>query len=245
MNYRDVLEFWRRKKISNSADLEFTINGKIIALAYHSTKIENDLVTYNDTRSIFEHDSVSNFTGDLRTIYEIRNSKDAFNGLLESFDQKLPLDRDLILRFHFQLTKDTYDKTRLDYGESPGSFKKRDYIVGRDEVGALPEDVEIEIGELLDELIDVRDSQILKAAAYFHCKFENIHPFADGNGRTGRLAMNYFLILHDYPPTIIFEQDRNEYFSALEEWDSYQEILAMINFLENQTLKTWQKNLSR
>ncbi|MCR4722837.1 MAG: Fic family protein [Eubacteriales bacterium] len=42
----------------------------------------------------------------------------------------------------------------------------------------------------------------LTAAAYFHAKYENIHPFADGNGHTGLLVMNYMLLLNDYPPII-------------------------------------------
>ena len=62
--------------------------------------------------------------------------------------------------------------------------------------------------ELLDELKDIPAEKALTAAAYFHAKFENIHPFADGNGRTGRLAMNYFLVCHDHPPVIIHEEDR-------------------------------------
>lgn len=43
---------------------------------------------------------------------------------------------------------------------------------------------------------DIPDEKALTAVAYFHAEFENIHPFADGNGRVGLLAMNYFLVLH-------------------------------------------------
>ena len=93
------------------------INGKIISLAYHSAKIENNAVTFNDTREIFEHDSVIQYTGDLRTLFEIRNSKDAFAELLRAFEQKAPLDKSLILRFPRQLTKNTYDQIRS--GERP------------------------------------------------------------------------------------------------------------------------------
>ena len=116
-------------------------------------------------------------------------------------------------------------------------------MTGFFEVGAAPEDVELEIEELLAEINNFSGDNILTAAAYFHCKFENIHPFADGNGRTGRLALNYFLVTHNHPPIIIHEEDRHEYFSALEEWDNFQEISAMKKFLQEQTVKTWIKNL--
>ena len=243
LQFSDVIKFWQKKKISTVAQLEAAINGKIISLAYHSAKIENNSVTFNDTREIFEHDSVIQYTGDLRTLFEIRNSKDAFFELLFAFERHLPLDKKFLCSLHFQLTKNTYDKIRWDAGERPGFFKKHDYVVGRDEVGVSSQDVDIEMEELLDEINSFSGSDIITAASYFHVKFENIHPFADGNGRTGRLALNYFLLTHDYPPVIIHEQDRNEYFQALEKWDKQQELSPMLLFLKSQIIKTWQKSL--
>ena len=243
IRYKDVVEFWRGKKISSVSELETAINGKIISLAYHSGKLENEAITYNDTREIFEHDRVVSYTGDLRTLFEIRNAKDAFVELLGAFDKKLALDEDLICKFHYQLTKNTYDKNRWDAGERPGKFKMHDYVVGREEVGALPEDVPIEMSELLKEIADYKGEDILKVGAYFHVKFENIHPFADGNGRTGRLALNYYLLQRNSPPVIIHEEDRKKYFAALESWDSRQELEPMNIFLQEQSIKTWAKNL--
>ena len=243
ITYTDVVNFWQKKNISSVAELEAAINGKIISLAYHSGKIENDAITYNDTREIFEHDSVVQYTGDLRTLFEIKNSKDTFRELLLAFDKKLPLDKSLICSLHEQLTKNTYDSIRWSVGERPGTLKKNDYVVGIDEVGALPQDVEVEIDELLEEINEFNGKEITKAAAYFHVKFENIHPFADGNGRVGRLVLNYFLLIHNHPPVIIFEQNRKDYFKALEVWDCQQDILPMENFLKEQTIKTWYKNI--
>ncbi|MCR2046193.1 Fic family protein [Acetatifactor muris] len=130
-------------------------------------------------------------------------------------------------------------------GERPGEYKRHDYVTGREEIGAAPEDVSEEMEELLSELADVEEADALTAAAYFHAKFENIHPFADGNGRAGRLAMNYFLILHNHPPVIIHEEDRLEYYTALEAWDSVQDLDPLRNFLRMQTEKTWEKQIVR
>lgn len=243
MKYQEIIKYWQSRKISSVSELETAINGKIISLAYHSGKIENPEITYNDTREIFEHDRVVQYTGDLRTLFEIRNSKDAFIELLGAYEKNLPLDSDLICKFHYELTKNTYDKNRWDAGERPGEFKIHDYVVGQGEVGALPEDVPLEMAELLKEINDYSGKEILKVAAYFHLKFENIHPFSDGNGRTGRLALNYYLLQKNYPPVIIHEEDRKEYFQALEEWDNRQEILPMFKFLQDQSIKTWGKNL--
>lgn len=241
--YLKVLKYWRSKKISTRSELEAAINGKIIALAYHSGKIENDAITYYDTREIFEHDRVVRYTGDLRTLFEIRNAKDAFYEMLAAFEASLPLDARLLLALHEQLTKNTYDQARWDAGERPGTFKKNDYVVGRDEVGAAPDDVEIELEELLTEINDFDGDDVLKAAAYFHVKFEYIHPFSDGNGRVGRLALNYFLLTRDHPPIIIHEEDRNWYYTALEAWDRRLTIEPMVSFLTEQAVKTWSKNI--
>ena len=90
---------------------------------------------------------------------------------------------------------------------------------------------------------NIKDENVLVAAAYFHSKFENIHPFADGNGRTGRLLMNYLLIVHNHPPIIIHEEDRNVYYKALEAWDTKQDLNPLIKFLKHQTVKTWEKQI--
>ena len=91
----------------------------------------------------------------------------------------------------------------------------------------------------------VQPSQVLTAAAYFHAKFENIHPFADGNGRAGRLLMNYLLLLWDHPPIIIHEEDRKAYYDALERFDSSQELDTLTAFLKEQTVKTWGTRFER
>lgn len=128
------------------------------------------------------------------------------------------------------LTQNTYDTRRWQLGERPGEYKHHDYVTGKEEIGAAPEDVPEEVSELLSELLEVSNQNALTAAAYFHAKLENIHPFADGNGRTGRLAMNYFLVMHNHPPVIIHEEDRKTYYDALEAWDSEQDLAPLRDF---------------
>lgn len=244
-SYEKAVALWQGKKINTDAELAEALNGHSIAFAYHSGKIENEQITYNDTREIFEHDGVSSYTGDLRTLFEIRNAKDANELLLTAFNEKRPLDESLLKEFQFRLTQNTYDTRRWQLGERPGEYKKHDYVTGKAEIGASPEDVQEEVVELLSEMKDIPNEKALIAAAYFHAKLENIHPFADGNGRTGRLAMNYFLLLNNHPPIIIHEEDRMEYYSALEAWDEKQDLDALVDYLKKQTVKTWEKQLQR
>ncbi len=247
-DYEKVLDLWQKRNISSDAELAEALNGHSIAFAYHSGRIENDNITYNDTREIFEHDGVTSYTGDLRTLFEIRNARDANDLLLTAFDEKRGIDETLVKEFQQCLTKNTYDTRRWQLGERPGAYKLRDYVnvTGKNEIGAAPEDVKEEMDELLAELTeDIPREKLLTAAAYFHAKFENIHPFADGNGRAGRLLMNYYLLLRGHPPIIIHEEDRKIYYEALEAWDERQQLDPLINFLREQAVKTWEKQLRR
>ncbi len=244
-DYEKAVVIWQGKNISTDAELSEALNGHSISFAYHSGRIENDRVTYHDTREIFEHDGVTSYTGDLRTLFEIRNAKEANEMLLNAFQKKREFDESFIKELHRVLTQNTYETRRWQLGERPGEYKHHDFVTGKEEIGAAPEDVEEEMDELLSELTEISDRNALTAVAYFHAKFENIHPFADGNGRVGRLAMNYFLIMHEHPPIIIHEEDRKEYYDALEAWDARQNLDPLRNFLREQTVKTWAKQIAR
>ena len=245
MVYEKILAWWREKHIRTAADVALEMNGNAAAFIYHSAKIENDRITYHDTREIFEHGGVTSYTGDVRSLFELQNSVAAYHRMLDAFEKREPLDQALLCEFQGLLTQGTYDTLRYQKGERPGTYKKNDYVTGPQEVGALPEDVPEELAELLTELEGVKTEQALTVAAYFHAKFENIHPFADGNGRAGRLLMNYLLLLWDHPPIIIHEEDRRAYYAALERFDKAQELEPLTAFLKEQTVKTWSARFER
>ena len=243
--YEQIVAWWQAKNIQTDADLEEAFNGHVISFAYNSSNIENPNVTYHDTREIFEHDGVTGYTGDIRTLFEIRNAKLANEYFFAAFQAHQPINEELIKEIQKRLTLNTYDPLRWKKGERPGEYKKGDYVTGKNETGAWPEDVPEEMQELLEDINNIKDADALTAAAFFHAKFENIHPFADGNGRTGRLVMNYLLVLHNHPPIVIHQEDRKAYFDALEAWDEEQSLKPLKNFLIEQTVKTWEKQVLR
>ena len=236
---------WQNRKKDNSDELSALLNSYAVNFAYNSGKIENDKVTYHDTREIFDKDGVTAYTGDLKTLFEIQNAKTAYEFILNAYDKKQVLDEAFVKKVQKLLTKGTYDQRRYNLGERPGEYKLRDYVVGKNETGALPEDVVEEMQELLFELSDVTSADILTVSAYFHAKFENTHPFSDGNGRTGRLLMNYILLSHNFPPVIIYEEDREDYYNALEMFDTNADLVPLIDFLKSQLIKTWEKSINK
>lgn len=228
-------------EFKNKNDLENTLEDFKILFAYHSNKIENDEIDYYDTRDIFENGKINGYTGDLRTLFEIQNQKDCYNYLLDRIVERKKIDEKLILYVHMLLTKGTYDEKRYENGERLGEYKKGDYIVGKNEIGALSKDVESEIEELINEINSEDSNDYLTIAAYFHLKFESMHPFADGNGRVGRTLLNYYLMIHDIKPLIVYDEDKKLYYECLQTFDSKQDIEPLKKFIEYEQEKTWRK----
>lgn len=248
--YERTIQLWQSFNIQNASDLDRHLDSFRILFAYNSSKIENVEVTLHDTREVFENGKVRSFGGDPRTLFEVQNQKTCYLFLLPKIISAEPMTVDLIKETHGILTMGTYDERRfLELGERPGTFKKHDYVTGKNEVGSLPGDVEQDLKNLLDEICETvkteEPEKILKAATYFHLLFENIHPFADGNGRVGRTMMNYFLMTHKHPPLVVYDDDRAEYYAGLEHYDEHEDIEPLFEFFRHQLEKTWEKALAR
>ena len=97
--YEKAIALWEHKQVRTDAELAEALNGHSISFAYHSGNLENAHITYNDTREIFDHDGVTSYTGDLRTLFEIRNAKYANELFLQAFHEKRPLNESLVKEF--------------------------------------------------------------------------------------------------------------------------------------------------
>ncbi|MCL2106119.1 MAG: Fic family protein [Oscillospiraceae bacterium] len=245
--YEAILRMWRSFAVKSETDIDLRLHHFRELFAYHSGKIENEAVTWHDTHEIFANGRALRYTGDPRALFEQRNQKLCYALLRAKIAAREPLSLALILETHRALTEGTYDERRyIDLGERPGTFKKNDYVTGRWEVGAPPDEVEAELASLLEELSELPPgTDILRAAAYLHARFEFIHPFADGNGRVGRTLLNYFLMTRDHPPVILHEEDKASYYAALESYDRSEELQPMVDFLREQLIRTWERTLAR
>ena len=244
MEYESIVRYWKSLGIDSRAKLELALDNYRILFAYHSGKLENDAVDYHDTREIFTNGQVNNYTGDLRALFEQRNQRACYFFLLDHIVGKRPLDTELVLEVHRILTEGTYDeRTYIENDERPGAFKKHDYVVGISDTGYPPEEVAGAVAALIDEVNGADSSDILTIAAYFHAKFEFIHPFADGNGRTGRTLLNYFFMINGFPPTVIYAEEKLRYSVALEAYDATETIDPLKEIIAEGAVKAWRSRI--
>ena len=245
--YVKIIDYYRSQNLQTKADYKSFLDHFSVLFAYNSGVIENQEITYHDTREIFENGKIINYTGNLKTLYEISNQKDCYDYLVDNIVLKTPISESFIKKIHKILTKGTYDEDRyVKNNERPGEYKKHDYVTGKNEIGSSVENVSKEIKELVEEInsVDSNDIEtVFTLVAYAHNVFESIHPFADGNGRVGRVLMNYILMIHQLPPIIIYDEDKKFYYEALEKYDDSEDLSSTIKFFHYEMEKTWKKKL--
>lgn len=239
--YNAVLSWWRGLDVNARA---VALDAFAVRFSYNSGKIENDEITYRDTHEVFDRDGVTSYTGSLRTLFEIKNLKTAWEWLLLSAREARTLDEALLLKAHRLLTQGTYDEDRWARGERPGTFKLGDYVVGVRDTGIAADDVSQAVGDALSEVREALEASsaqknALVIAAYLHAQIARIHPFADGNGRTARLLGNFVLLALQHPPVSIDEADRLSYYGALDAFDADGDLDPFASFLMVETVKTW------
>lgn len=149
-------------------------------------------------------------------------------------------EKDLSLKFLLELHKLCFEKTK----SFAGKFRKVEVVIrGRDgsiiHQGTLVKKLDEELKEFIIWYKNNKSKfKPLVLAAIVHNQFEKIHPFQDGNGRVGRLLLNFILIKNNYPPLNILVQDRAKYYKALYEYSQNDKLIPMLNFLLNQYKKT-------
>ena len=240
MNYEEIARWWRERNPKTADELDTVLENFRILFAYHSNSIEGAPISYHDTREIFENGEVIGYTGELRTLFEVQNQKNCYELLKGPIVERRPITPELILEIHESLMHGCYDERRWNQGERPGEYKKHDYVTG-DGIGSVAGDVATEIEALCKELEEAEHKDILTEAAYLHLRFETIHPFADGNGRVGRTLMNYYLMINDHPPLVIYQEDKRTYYMALAVYDNTEELTGFVEFMKEELEKTWRR----
>lgn len=198
--------------------LEFILNNKeyledfITRSTYHSNGIEGSTLTYAETYAILYNDNSFKIQGKQpREIYEAINHKKALEVVFENLKKNEDFDERFIKKLNETINKDI--KYTIGYRKVQVFINGTEYIP--------PEAPKV--SNLMNYFIynyNHDEQDIFIKLATYHIEFERIHPFEDGNGRTGRLLLNYELLKNNIPPVVISKEDRVKYFEFLKNNDS-------------------------
>lgn len=195
---------------------------------YNSNAIEGNTLTLQETAQLLFEKRVPS-SKSLREINEAINHKEAFDFILKT---KQDISRKFILDLHKIVCKNTLNS---ELEEQIGKYRTiQVYIRGVDWIPVRPQDVQKDMRKLIYWYTKNKNKlHPLVLATYFHVGFETIHPFIDGNGRVGRLLMNYILNRNSYPMINIPNSRKNEYYQALEHAQTQGDLRPFILFLIN------------
>ena len=181
----------------------------LVRMAHHSTAIEGNTLTQAETISILIHNFIPRDMSE-REYYEVKNYRKAFNTLLEA-DRKITTE--LIKKYNKDIMENLHDLN--------GKFKTtQNLILGAEFEPTKPYLVPFEIEDCCNNLsyrLDNAKTNEEKVEIIMdqHIKFEKIHPFNDGNGRTGRLLIIHSCLKEDLEPIIIPKEEKGKYINLL------------------------------
>lgn len=198
-------------------------------LAYNSNKIEGSTLTEEQTASLFDHGTLPKSDDYYRAkdVEEMNGHFLMFNKMLDTLEE--PLTQELIKQFHYELKSGVFEDRANGY--AIGDYKRRPNMIGMYPT-ARPEDVAQEMYDLMDWYGSQQIS--ISVLAEFHARYERIHPFQDGNGRTGRLILFRECLKNRIVPIVIEDANRDEYLEALKEYREKRSLEKLVDLFKRE-----------
>lgn len=205
------------KRPLTEGELERLNEAFTVEYTYNSNAIEGNTLTLRETDLVLRGLTIDQKP--LKDHMEAVGHKEAFEYVCELVRNKAPLSEWVIKQIHYLVLADKKDDRGV-YRRIPVR------IVGAQHEPVQPYLIEPKMEQLLCEYAQSNEHIITKLAR-FHIEFEGIHPFIDGNGRTGRLLVNLELMKAGYPPIDIKFADRIAYYNAFDEYHVRHNLWAM------------------
>ena len=198
-------------------------------LAYNSNKIEGSTLTEEQTASLFDNGTLPKSDDYYRAkdVEEMNGHFLMFNKMLDTLDETLT--QKLIKQFHYELKSGVFEDRANGY--AIGDYKKRPNMIGMYQT-VRPENVQEEMDALLDWYLGQEVN--IPLLAEFHARYESIHPFLDGNGRTGRLILFRECLKNGIVPVVIEDMNRNIYLEALKEYREENKFDKLVELFEKE-----------
>lgn len=198
----DLKAEYDRLKIGRESLLKIIDEAEIPEGVYNSNAIENSTLTLKETEKILLEMEVSRKVS-LREVFEAKNLARVMEYIQAKPHQEV--SKELILLLHQMLIGN------IDQSIAGRWRKKGEYVRIGTFIASSPEHIERMIEEILIEYSSNQTSYFIDKISKFHLDFETIHPFNDGNGRIGRVLINYQLFKLDFPGIIVRDKEKQAY----------------------------------
>jgi Fic family protein len=219
------------------------------ALTYHSTAIEGSTLTEGQVYNLLDLDMPAKnkpFTEQQMVI----DHQKALIFTLNKAKERAPLTETLIRQIGSMVVKNTgsaYNTALGTFDSTRGEYRLLNVFAGArhfPDSSKVPALMKTLVSNINNKLPDTKTfSQKCELAFELHYRFVSIHPFADGNGRTSRLLMNYILAMFDLPIFYVFKSSRISYIQALEKARTTNNITVFYDFMYRQYQKFLEKDL--
>ncbi len=203
---------------------------------YNSNAIENSTLSLDETERILLEQSLAREVS-VREVFEAKNLA-RVTEYKRARTEDSELDEELILLLHRMLIGGIDDAIA-------GRFRRQgEYVRVGTHIAPAPEHVERMMENILIEYSSDLDSYCLDKVARFHLDFETIHPFCDGNGRIGRVIINFQLLQLGLPRIIIRNSDKERYYQAFSDYRDRRTTRTMENILSLALLESLHKRVT-
>ena len=183
---------------------------EVAEAVYNSNAIENSTLTLKETEKILLEMEVAREVS-VREVFEAKNLARVV-AYIRNKSQETEVNKEIILFLHRMLITGIKD-------DIAGRFRKdKEYVRVGTHIAPAPEHVEKMVDALLSEYTGDIAGFLVDKIAKFHLEFETIHPFCDGNGRIGRVLINYQFQRLGFPGIIIRDKEKKEYYNTFTEY---------------------------
>ena len=213
----DKLKVLKKRRPLTEGELERLNEEFLTEYTYNSNAIEGNTLTLRETDMVLRGLTIDKKS--LKEHLEVIGHKEAFDYVKQLVSENVEISEKHIKDIHYLVLADKKDDRGV-YRRIPVR------IMGAAHEPVQPYLIIPKMEELLQEYKNSKEDIVTKLAR-FHIEFEDIHPFIDGNGRTGRLLINLELMKAGYPPIDIKFSDRLKYYEAFDEYHIKHNISSM------------------